>query len=294
MNSELKSVKEIIKKEIKYLLQFYPYNIKRFIDTKLLHASSILTFIDNKSKIESKFLNRIINLMAGIELLAVGVNLHSFNPEDFSILINNLGQVSDKVDKSGIEKNYTLDLLFGDIFYSRAVIYILRYGDFHLFNSILDSLKSVHKSRLFLLQKLVETINRDKDSFKELNKIGKHPLDYEKQIIEIFEENEGLITGMNSLLKTSFFIGWGIFADDNIQRFPYDILMDFIFLKTFNDLEIFFTNLPGDFYFLKNIPYIKKKKQFFKEELNYRIKNLKSLNVKNNFKSLMKLYEKKY
>ncbi|MBM3714074.1 MAG: hypothetical protein FJW56_11695 [Actinobacteria bacterium] len=143
----LKSVKEIVQKEIKYLSNLYPYNLKRFLDSKLLHASSILTFITPESKLHDSFSDKLVNLMAGIEILAIGANLHSFNIDDFSLLVNNIGQDINKLNKTGIEKNYTIDLLFGDIFYSRAVIYILRYGDFYIFDSILNSLKSVHESK---------------------------------------------------------------------------------------------------------------------------------------------------
>ena len=58
------------------------------------------------------------------------------------------------------EKSYTLDLLFGDIFYSRAVVYFMEYGDFLVFKCILNSLKQAHKSKLLFHLQLVEAINK--------------------------------------------------------------------------------------------------------------------------------------
>jgi len=286
----LKNVKDIVQKEIKYLSNLYPYNLKRFIDTKLLHASSVLTFITPGSELHYSFLDKLVNLMAGIEILAIGVNLHSFNIDDFSFLTDKIGQDVNKLNMTVIEKNYTIDLLFGDIFYSRAVIYILRYGDFYIFDSILNSLKSVHEGRLFLHHKLVETVSKNNSSFMRLNKIRKHRNDFKKRAEELIIENEDLISGMNSILKTSFFIGWGIFSNTDKQGFPYSIINNFILLKTFNDLENFFANLPKNFIFLKNISYIKSKKQFLINELNKSIAGLELAPLRDNLKVLKKLY----
>lgn len=67
-------------------------------------------------------MNKFINLLEGIELLAIGVKFHNFNTDDFNIPGNKKG-VEDK------DKKYILKLLFGDIFYSRAVIYLLKFSN---------------------------------------------------------------------------------------------------------------------------------------------------------------------
>jgi hypothetical protein len=230
--------------------------------------------------------------MAGIELLAVGVNLHSFNINDLMNLADNK-----KFTQKG-EKYYTLDLLFGDIFYSRAAIYLLEYGDYLIFNSILDSLKLAHKSKLMLHQNIVEIVNTNlyKDLTKDITKdlaseIPKSRLkNYEMQIEELFEENLSLILGINSLIKTSFIIGWGLFSAREDPEIHYRLINNFVLLKAYNDLGSFFKLLPDSFYGIKQIKFIKDKKSFIKSELDDIIATLKPEWLKSNFKALEKLY----
>ena len=125
-------VRELVAKEIKYISNLFPYNIKKFFNPNLIYSQNVLTFLNNDypaaSIFSPDFLYKLANLLAGIELTAIGVNLHSFNAKDFMLLAGN------KKFRQKNEKSYTLDLLFGDIFYSRAVVYFMEYGDFLVFN----------------------------------------------------------------------------------------------------------------------------------------------------------------
>jgi len=270
LNPAIKNAREIIREEIKYLSGFYPYNIAEFVDPALLYASSMLVFRNPSISYSREFLKRVVSLAAGIELLATGTSLHNFNMEDLTGI--------QEINSLKSEKNYTVRLLFGDVFYSRAVIYILEYGDFSIFNSILESLKSAHKNRLSVYRKLVEIFSRGKngaDDFKGALKNGAAIFktdEYEKKhslrLGQVLEENELLFAGTGSLLKTSFFIGWGIFSTGENQKLPYDIINSFVLLKTLNDLSRFFLSFPGNFQFLKNIPYIEQKISMLRSRIN--------------------------
>jgi hypothetical protein len=295
LNTATKQVKEIVTKEIKYVSKLYPYSIKKFFNPELIYSHNILAFIDYNSASFSNsyfysktFHHKFIYLMAGIELLAVGVSLHSFNINDLMDLADNK-----KFTQKG-EKYYTLDLLFGDIFYSRAAIYLLEYGDYLVFNSILDSLKLAHKSKLMLHQNIVEIVNTNlyKDLTKDLaSEIPKSRLkNYEMQIEELFEENLSLILGINSLIKTSFIIGWGLFSASEDPEIHYRLINNFVLLKAYNDLGSFFKLLPDSFYGIKQIKFIKDKKNFIKSELDDIMATLKPEWLKSNFKALEKLY----
>ncbi|MBM3705167.1 MAG: hypothetical protein FJW66_01440, partial [Actinobacteria bacterium] len=201
MNPAIKNAREIIREEIKYLSGFYPYNIAEFVDPALLYASSMLVFRNPSISYSREFLKRVVSLAAGIELLATGTSLHNFNMEDLTGI--------QEINSLKSEKNYTVRLLFGDVFYSRAVIYILEYGDFSIFNSILESLKSAHKNRLSVYRKLVEIFSRGKngaDDFKGALKNGAAIFktdEYEKKhslrLGQVLEENELLFAGTGSL-----------------------------------------------------------------------------------------------
>ncbi len=280
----LEKVNDIIDEEIKYLSSFYTYDIKDFKDPGLLHARSMLVFFYPGEKSTTKFGNfimRVINLMAGIELLATGLNLHKFNIYDFTEVTevtsagnatveydgNNPGSKSKRLPENPAEKNYTVDLLFGDVFYARAVIYILEYGDFHIFSSILDSLKLAHKSRLVLHQGLMEDLKQNDDKFFDLDD-----------------------TGVNSLLKTSFFIGWGLFSKDRKARLPYGIINDFVSLKTLDDIVRFFDSFPEKPYLLEKKSFISGKYRSIKDSLVTKIEDLAPDYLKENFKYLLNLY----
>ncbi|MBE3089586.1 MAG: hypothetical protein IMZ45_00915 [Actinobacteria bacterium] len=267
-------VKELVVKEIKYISNLFPYNVKKFFNPNLIYSQNILTFLNNDypaaSVFSPDFLYKLTNLLAGFELTAIGVNLHSFNAKDFMLLAGN------RKLRQKNEKSYTLDLLFGDIFYSRAVVYFMEYGDFLIFNGILDSLKQAHKSKLLFHQQLVEAVNKN--------------VKYENQIEKLLDENLDLIIGINSLLKTSFIVGWALFADCEKVKFPASLINKFIMIKAFNDLEDFFNQLPEEASSLKKIKNISSQKNFIKGELNDIISNLKPDWLKANFKVLGRSY----
>ena len=267
-------VKELVAKEIKYISNLFPYNIKKFFNPSLIYSQNVLTFLNNDypaaSVFSPDFLYKLTNLLAGIELTAIGVNLHSFNTKDFMLLAGN------RKFRQKNEKSYTLDLLFGDIFYSRAVVYFMEYGDFLIFNGILDSLKQAHKSKLLFHQQLIEAINKN--------------VKYENHIEELIDENLDLIIGINSLLKTSFIVGWALFADCQKVKFPASLINKFIMIKAYNDLEDFFNQLPEEAPSLKKIKNISSQKNFIKGELNDIISNLKPDWLKANFKVLGRSY----
>ena len=258
-------VRELVAKEIKYISNLFPYNIKKFFNPNLIYSQNVLTFLNNDypaaSIFSPDFLYKLANLLAGIELTAIGVNLHSFNAKDFMLLAGN------KKFRQKNEKSYTLDLLFGDIFYSRAVVYFMEYEDFLIFNGILDSLKQAHKSKLFFHQQLIEAINKN-----------------------LIDENLDLIIGINSLLKTSFIVGWALFADCEKEKFPASLINKFIMIKAYNDLEDFFNQLPEEAPSLKKIKNMRSQKNFIKGELNDIISNLKPDWLKANFKVLGRSY----
>jgi len=285
-------VKELVAKEIKHISNLFPYNIKKFFNPGLIYSQNVLTFLNNDypaaSVFSADFLYKLTNLLAGIELTAIGVNLHSFNTKDFMLLAGN------RKFKQKIEKSYTLDLLFGDIFYSRAVVYFMEYGDFLIFDGILDSLKQAHKSKLLFHRQLVEAINMNVvemnggTAFKKINQqiIKK----YENQVEKLIDENIDLIIGINSLLKTSFIVGWALFADSQKVKFPASLINKFIMVKAYNDLKDFFNQLPEEASSLKKIKNISSQKNFIKGELNDIISNLKPDWLKANFKVLGRSY----
>ena len=292
-------VRELVAKEIKYISNLFPYNIKKFFNPGLIYSQSVLTFLNNDypaaSVFSPDFLYKLTNLLTGIELTAIGVNLHSFNTKDFMLL------AGDRKFRQKNEKSYTLDLLFGDIFYSRAVVYFMEYGDFLIFNGILDSLKQAHKSKLLFHQQLVEAINKNViemnggAAVKKINpqviKINPQVIKkYENQIEKLIDENLDLIVGINSLLKTSFIVGWALFADCEKVKFPASLINKFIMIKAYNDLKDFFSQLPEEASSLKKIKNISSQKNFIKGELNDIISNLKPDWLKTNFKVLGRSY----
>ncbi|MBM3699599.1 MAG: hypothetical protein FJW68_01605 [Actinobacteria bacterium] len=276
-------IKTIINKELDNLVKLYPYNTRNFYDSGMLHASSMLSFYDYNTSLDASFYSKFLNLMAGMELLALGIRTHSFNPDDFMLLVKDIKSAK-TLNKKSIEKNagkYTLDLLFGDIFYSRASVYIMKYCDHELFNTILESLKSVHKNKLMLHQEMVEIIKTARASNQDF---------MNNKIIDFINENEAIISGINDLLKTSFITGWGIFCSFDNINFPYSIINDFILLKTYNDLEGFFEKLPAKFSYLKKAGFIQERKKAIKQNLAKRVGCLDPLWLKTNFLVLQKQY----
>jgi len=299
LNPAVKQVSYILQHELKYLSGLYHYDLKKFFDPRLLHCANIFAFLEDSSQLGKPFMERLVNLAAGIELLSVGTNLHNFNIGDFIKLAESINPGDSVYNAdSGTQKTlfkseqkYTVDLLFGDIFYSRSVIYLLKYKEHHIFESILDSLMSVHKSRLIMHQRLSEVSNNIKSS-------GSSNLDFETGLQRLLEDYMVPVLGVNSLYKTSFLIGWGLFAGIDVQggfdprelQFPYEVINDFILSKALNDLAGFFKALPGEYFFLKKIKYMSEKKAQIRNRLGIIISGFKQDWLKANFKSLGKLY----
>jgi hypothetical protein len=317
LNPAVKQVSFILQQELKYLSGLYPYDLKRFFNPRLLHCANIFAFLKDAGQLPEPFIKRLVNLVAGIELLSIGTNHHNFNIGDFIKLAesitpgdigdagsrSNPGSIGDPLSKTSAEtsrtktdskaqnslvkseQKYTIDLLFGDIFYSRAVIYLLKYGDHYIFESILDSLKAVHKCRLILHQRLSEVSKNIKGSVSS-------DVDLEARLKDLLEDNIVPVLGVNSLYKTSFLIGWGLFAGEDVQelQFPYELINDFILSKAINDLAGFFKALPGEYFFLKKIKYMSEKKAKIKNRSGITISSFKQGWLQANFKSLGKLY----
>jgi hypothetical protein len=329
LNPALKQISFILQQELKYLSGLYPYDLKKFFNPRLIHCANIFAFLKDAQQLPKPFMERLVNLIAGIELLSVGTNHHNFNIGDFIKLAESInpGDAADKRDNRDnrdtgnagkwdspgstgnrggkisveasrlkteskaqktlfkSEQKYTVDLLFGDIFYSRAVIYLLKYGDHYIFESILDSLKAVHKSRLILHQRLSEVSNNIKSS-------GESDVDFEIGLKDLLEDNMVPVLGVNSLYKTSFLIGWGLFAGADMQgmQFPYEVVNDFILSKALNDLAGFFRALPGEYFFLKKIKHLSEKKAQIRNRTGKTISGFKQDWFAANFKSLEKLY----
>ena len=169
--------------EIKYISSFFPYNIKRFHNPDLIYAHSLLIFgdfgfEDNKDLARAENMERIGNLLAGVELLSLGITFHRFCADDTKTF-------SLKSNSEGVEKRYNLDLLFGDVFYSRAVPYLLKFKDHKVFEIILRSLKKTHGNRLELHQRLIKFIGGS------------------SKVVSMIKKNEDLFIGINSLLRIS-------------------------------------------------------------------------------------------
>lgn len=354
MNPAVKQVSFILQQELKYLSGLYPYDLKKFFNPRLLHCANIFAFLKDAQLLPKPFMERLVSLAAGIELLSIGTSHHNFNIGDFiklaesinpgdhwdtrgnatyesttqyKVTNGNNGANGDNIDTGNAgskgkpgskcnpagkisaeiyrpktelktqkalfksEQKYTVDLLFGDILYSRAVIYLLKYEDHYIFESILDSLKAVHKSRLILHQRLSEVSKNNKSS-------GRKNVDFEAGLQRLLEDNMIPVLGVNSLYKTSFLIGWGLFAGMGVQgdgnsrelQFPYEVINDFILSKALNDLTGFFRALPGEYFFLKDLKYMPEKKAQIRNRLGITISGFKQDWLRANFKSLEKLY----
>jgi len=298
----LNNVRKIIDREIAYFSRQYPYNLRKFMDLRLLHSESISAFLNTSGKNTGGSEKKLASLMAGIELLGMGLNLHSFNIEDFYCLVNG---VSPEIKQT--HKNYTIDLLFGDAFYSRAVLHILEYNDFEMFNSILESLKTVHFAKLALHFKLVETVKKNRQEtaerlLKENNADGKVDGNrYREAIKELVEKNLELFAGINALLKNSFLIGQGFIylkgtglpvQDSGNGQILEKIAQNFIFLKTFTDIVKFLNDLPEEFFYLKDTAFLNCKIENIKKELAVDIAYVRLPWLESNLRALALIYLK--
>jgi len=239
-----RQLRKILKREIKYISSFFPYSITGFHNPDLVYLQAVLladSFSEDSLKYASD--NRLINLISGLELLSIGISFHNFKTAGSNITVKNF---------STAEKKYTLDLLFGDIFYSRAVIYLLKYQDHEVFGKILGSMKRLHESRLKLHMKIQDAIK------------GK----IEPSLID---SNISILIDASRLLYISFEIGDSISdrreQDGRADKYR-EIAERIVLLKTYNELLEYMHAFPRIDSLDKISDYLNSKNNFICKELN--------------------------
>ncbi len=293
-NLIISEISKTILEEISFLKTYYPYKLQSFYSDKLLYGSAFLAFFnieeiknfdlskkhelnnyaDDKEKNIIIFdTNKIINLITGIELLATGLKIHaSCNNffENKSDCQNGKGKES--------EKNSIAELLFGDIFYSRAISYLITLNDFAIFDNILKSLLSVHKARIIIHKKIKDSITDSSEFFW------------------FFNNGFSEIKMFNSLLKEIFFTGIGLSNFDISKKITKDFLIiinEMIVLKTYNELIEHFTQEASKV-FLKNNRYVPdffyQKTESIKKNLKIKINKLQPGWIKENFLKLFLIF----
>ncbi|MCL5771168.1 MAG: hypothetical protein M1479_02700, partial [Actinobacteria bacterium] len=194
--------------------------------------------------------------------------------------ITNTDTTTDKNSDTNSDIRYTIELLFGDIFYSRAVLYLINYGDFLVFEDIIKSLLKLHHARLITHQKLIKFYSK---VFVEKNEDNN----------DNFVEDIMQIKDLNALLKSAFLAGLGTSGFDFYNNMCLRIIENIVLLKTYSDIESKLQEIRQQ---IKSI-YIDKYFNFIineKESTTFKIKNdidlIKPEWLKNNFKNLMKLF----
>jgi len=208
---------------------------------------------------------KVMNLIVGLELLSIGTAFHDFKSSGSFLIPDNRS--------TKIEKEYTLDLLFGDIFYSRAVIYLLRFEDHDVFDRILASLKELHESRLMLHRAVGDLLQAGGDP---------SGLDH-------FIDMKSL-TGANKLLNISLDISFEIFGKKagRIEKNQFSSLIEQIMiLKTFNELIKYIMSLKTDLSTEKIFSHLTSKKNFTDRKLSDIILELDSGKFKSSIKALL-------
>lgn len=287
-HKSIEKVNRLINKEIKYISRSYSYNIKIFFDHSLLYSKGILVFINfsfdklpsfnntikgnirnnnhNNSNNSEIFIDKLINLMTGIEILGLGINFHNFSVDFFNNLITNRS----KIDR--YKKKYTSELLFGDIFYCRAIIYLLKCGDFSILDAILETLKTVNYNKLLLSDRMVELL-QGKLSFEDL----------------IIEDINSLI-GINSLFKTSLMFGIDLFFNGSERsNFNYllGIISKLVLLKSYKDLIDFSKTLSCFNDNIYGINFLIQQKNYVKDKLINILSSLKPDWLADNFRLIL-------
>lgn len=261
-----RQIEKTIKQEIKHVSSFLPYNIEKFHNRSLLYFQSIFLTEDHPENCFSKdekaavtenggltavkdpdrrgMRRKLINLITGLELLSIGTAFHDFKASGSSL---NSGGSSRE-----IEKEYTLDLLFGDIFYSRAVIYLLRYGDHGVFDRILAALKELHESRLKLHQKVRDLLEEDRD-----------PSNLDRDMDSLVKANK--------LLDISLDISFNIFCKNTgrNEKKKYSGLISYIILlRTYDELLKYLKSFKKNPSTRKISAYLASKKNFTAKRLS--------------------------
>ncbi|MCJ7473362.1 MAG: hypothetical protein MUP02_11305, partial [Actinobacteria bacterium] len=161
----------------------------------------------------------------------------------------------------------------GDIFYSRAVIYLLRFEDHDVFDRILASLKELHESRLILHRGIGDQLQAGGDpaSFD-------HYIDMES------------LTGANRLLDISLDISFEIFGEKiskaEKNKF-FSLSKQIMILKTYDELIKYILSLKTDLSTEKISSYLTSKKNFTDRKLSDIISELDSGKFKSSIKALL-------
>jgi len=293
----VEEVNKIISEELRFLNGYYDYDLAKYYNCKLIYGSCFLAFFNLEEikgifSIEKICLNnysggkkdknivwadirKILNLIAGFELLGIGINVHGTTEN----IIKNIYTYENAVTED-IDNNYTLELLFGDIFYSRAVNYLINYNDFFVFEDILKSLTSLHYSRLTIHQKLIKLTGEITE--------GRLP--------GIFKENILEIKTLNALLKSSFLIGLGASnfeLEKNLSSVIFRVIENMVLLKTYAEMENHLNKIPEDIKNSERYEYINlviSKKESLKRKINFDINLIKPDWIRQNFTNLKRLF----
>jgi hypothetical protein len=289
----IEEANKIISEELRFLNGYYNYDLSKYYNCELIYGSCFLSFFNLEeinliSASETVYLNnysgskknrniisadicRILNLIVGFELLGIGINVHGTTEN----IINNIYTYENAATKDS-DKNYTLELLFGDIFYSRAVIYLIKYDDFFIFEDILKSLIALHYSRLTIHQKLVKLT-------------GEIP---EGRLPGIFKENIFEIKNLNALLKSSFLIGMGasnIELKKNLSSVIFRVIENMVLLKTYIEIENHLNEIPEDIKNSERYEYMTlviSKKESLKRKIKFDTNLIKPIWLRKNFTNL--------
>ncbi len=190
---------------------------------------------------------------------------------DFHLLdIQHFGQKTD-TDKGN---QYTVNLLFGDIFYSRAVEYLIRFEDSLVFEEVIKALKQVHQSRLNFHQALLE--------------VSAKP----GLLLDMVQQKTGLLLGINALLKSSFLVGWSLFIARDGQSTQWGIdqlykVFNLVTLaKSLQELQKLLTQIEGKLDRTINLDCLKEKKHCIKNQLDDIISQLHADWLKNRLGAL--------
>jgi hypothetical protein len=210
---------------------------------------------------------KLINLIVGLELLSIGTAFHDFKARGSSLNLR---------DNSGeIEKEYTLDLLFGDIFYSRAVIFLLRCGDHGVFDRILAALKELHEGRLKLHQKVRDMLKGDRD-------------------LSNFDRDTDSLVKANKLLDVSFDISLNIFCKNTGRKKKKEysgLTGHIILLRTYDELLKYLKSFKVNPSIEKISAYLTSKKNFTDRKLSDIISELDSGKFNSSLKALLESLE---
>lgn len=287
----ISEIKKTLIKEIKFLKTYYSYNLLDFYSGKLLYGPAFLAFFNIEEikdfNLSQKFrlnnysggkrnniiifeADKIFNLITGVELLATGLRIHA----SYSEFPKNNSD-SQACQGKETEKNYIAELLFGDIFYSRAISYLISFDDFVIFDNILKSLLAVHKARIIIHKKIKDSISDN------------------SELLWFFNKGFPELKMFNSLLKEIFFTGMGLSNFDISKNGTRDFLIiidEMIMLKTYNELIDYLTRKEPGFLLEDNRQIFQlfyQKTEKIKKNLKIIINNLQPEWVKTNF---LKLY----